>query len=219
VPAVEPAAAVQEPVTLVGNEAFEELDGCLFVSADGREVACLHHALDMGFYESRLLVFDTSTGQTRGSYLFYTGSSAEFVRGDSADGQGGLQQAALVQANTHLSDGGFTQAGKAFGDGAEAVFGAVGPVLTVGSATFAGATSLPGLEGKFAQCCTWKAGEVFELTGTGGAVSLVWRRCSWQGPHMPEADAEHPCYDADYCGDECDGDIAPVGLVVFKVAD
>ncbi len=89
-------AETPTPFRLATGEALFEQKGCLIISADGAEVGCLEHDLDMGDIGTTLRIFGAS-GPYKGKVEFHLYS------GSSAFETAGLDEKAMDKANAYLA--------------------------------------------------------------------------------------------------------------------
>lgn len=189
-----------KPFQIVAGPEFLNQEGCLFVSAKAEEVACLDHSLDMGFVESTLRFYRSSGDyQSTLAFTLYSGRS-DF---DAAS----VNKESLRKANAHLAKKGFTATGVPLSstrfNAAVKVLGAA-VIVTLqdkkrGRVDVRG--MLPALESKRARlCCGWIPLGVTLFSDAKKAVLTFKQDCAWE---RLDVDKKDPCYDAEYCGDEC----------------
>lgn len=114
-----PAATMAE-ATIKGNEgrgmgtgAFASETGCYWISAIGREVACVQHTLDMGFVHSEVKFFDLKDPvKPSHSYVIFDGNNGS---------DEGVNAAGVAATNALLAKGKFKASGEyARGEGLNA---------------------------------------------------------------------------------------------------
>ena len=190
-----------------------EHSGCLLISADGAEVGCIDHSLDMGFIDSTLRVFGASGPYTaKSTFSIYSGRSVFEAKG--------LDKVAMRKANAYLTKKRFTATGDVF---SAAQMSAAVQVL--GSAVIVSLSDkergridargmLPAIKSKRARlCCGWIPLEMVSYPTIKKVVVTFKQDCAWERLNVDKNDR---CYDQDYCGDECN-DWTPEQLLVLDI--
>ncbi|MFN3199442.1 MAG: hypothetical protein ACE366_13645 [Bradymonadia bacterium] len=170
-PARVPSILSGAEITESGADKPTSNSGCHWLSADGKQVACVEHMIEMGFGHSKVRIFDVSNpGKALSEHLVFNGDT-----GDAKN----IKPDAVAAVNAAFAKGGFVAEGKYGGDGKIDPKGA--------------AARAPKPSGEHSTCCVMSPSSTVAFERTGLVTTTFDIAC-----HYGAEKSAGACYIKDY---------------------